>query len=763
MSAHDYTIKSEGGKRYLVIDYRGSEWGASVADYPQCMLEVIDGLSKTNADMVVLAEAYETVYNEDQTRLLKQIGELYDLFYKESVWAYSHLGIQECDSEVPARHNTVVAVAQELLKVDPIRAYITLFDAVKREQERFAMLQGKEKECSEVYLKTIYFMLSAFERTELIQKAKLIISRIGKLPEGRSIYKPLFEVQIKPSFVSSRVFFELPKELELVDQYVIQDATVNIYRHPEKVQYLYYVTPPEYNLSPDKYFLLSKTREIVASYHPEGLRFMDPTEIRNYFMRVYETTVNDLAQKNRIEISSKEISQLARIVTRYTIGYGMMELILSDRRLTDVYMDAPLGSKAIYLIHSDYGACQTNVVFTEEEAKGIISRFRSMSGRPFDEAHPVLDFDMPDLQTRVCVICPPLSPDGTAFALRLHKETPWTLAQFVDVSMMNPLAAGLLSFLIDAQASTIVNGSRGSGKTSVLQALMLELLPSLRIIVQEDTMEIPAPFMRKLGFNIQRLKTQSAIAVSRTSAEVAPEEALRTALRLGDSVLVVGEVRSKEALVLYEAMRIGAVGNTVMGTIHGENAYSVWDRIVNDLGVPNTSFKATDMVVTCAPIRFRGSLKKDRRLIEITEIGKHWYEDPEKEGGLIDLISFDAGKDQHYLVEENFKRSEFFPKLAKKRGLTMEDIWKDIYARADTKKFLAEQKLKQGIPELLEAKYTVPANDKWGLILERQRHDLGFVDYEEAKKEWVSWISENQIKPLIARRLAIEKAKESRR
>jgi hypothetical protein len=288
---------------------------------------------------------------------------------------------------------------------------------------------------------------------------------------------------------------------------------------------------------------------------------------------------------------------------------------------------------------------------------------------------------------------------------------------------------------------------------------MLELLPSLRIIVQEDTMEIPVPFMKNLGYNIQRLKTQSAIAVSRTSAEVPPEEALRTALRLGDSVLVMGEVRSKEALVLYEAMRVGAVGNVVMGTIHGESAYSVWDRIVNDLGVPNTSFKATDVVVTCAPIRFRGSLKRDRRLVEITEIGKHWYEEPEREGGLVNILEFNVAKDSHYVVEENLKKSEMFPRLAKKRGLRIEDLWKDIYARAEVKQFLLDTKNKNGIPELLEARCTVPSNDKWLLILERQREIHGSIDYEEAKAEWKKWVLENQAKELIARREALERAK----
>jgi len=726
------------------------------------MKEVIEDLSKTGADYVVLADVYEMIYTEEQTRMLKQIGELADLFYKEGVWAYSKLGNDDCDECIPARHNVVVQIAQEHIKYDPLKAYITLRDNIKMEQERQASLKGKLKACSETYLKTLLWMQAGFERTDIIQRFKAILTKLKKMPEGREIYRALFEVQIKPAFVSSRVFFQIPADIELVDQYVVQDATVSIYRHPEKVQYLYYINPPEYNLSPEKYFLLSKTREVVAAYHPEGLKFMTPTEVKRYFIRIYSTTINDLASKNEIQLSGKEIDELAKLVSRYTIGYGMMELLLSDRKLTDVYMDSPLGNKPVYVVHAEYGTCQTNVVFTEEESKGIISRFRAQSGRPFDEAHPVLDLDLSDLQTRVCVIGPPLAPDGTAFALRLHKETPWTLPQFMDAKMLNSFSAGLLSFLVDAQASTLVTGARGSGKTSFLQALMLELIPSLRIIVQEDTLEIPVPFMKDLGYNIQRLKTQSAIAVSRISAEVPPEEALRTALRLGDSVLIVGEVRSKEAQVLYEAMRIGAIGNTVMGTIHGENAYSVWDRIVNDLEVPNTSFKATDAIVTCAPVRFKGSIKRDRRLIEVTEVGKHWYEDPEREEGLIDLVNFDVAKDNQIFLEENVKRSELLPKLAKRRGLKLADILADINARAETKQFLVDMKNKQVVPELLEAKFTVPSNDKWLLILEKQREIHGAVDYKEAIEEWSEWVMQNQVKELLTRRQAIEKIKKSR-
>ncbi|MEK6821527.1 MAG: type II/IV secretion system ATPase subunit, partial [archaeon] len=420
------------------------------------------------------------------------------------------------------------------------------------------------------------------------------------------------------------------------------------------------MNPPEYSLSPEKYFLLSKTKEVVSGYNPGRGGLSDIASSRNYFTRVYQATIRDLAKKNNIAIENEEIVELAEVVARYTVGYGVLELLLSDRKITDVYLDSPIGGKPIYLVHSEYGQCTTNILYTENEAEAFVSKMRAMSGRPFDEAHPVLDYDLPGQETRVASIGKPLSPDGLAFAFRLHKTTPWTMEQFIDNKFLTPLAAGLLSFFIDAKATMLVTGSRGAGKTSLLSALMLEILQNSRMIVQEDTLEIPVEYMRRIGFNVQQLKTRSPIGVSKSDTEVAPEEALRTALRLGDSALILGEVRSEEARVLYEAMRVGAAGNTVLGTIHADSAYSVWDRVVNDLKVPTTSFKATDLVVVARPIRFSGSLKSHRRMTQITEVKKHWTKDPDKEGGLLDLMLYDARTDALELMEDNLKESELF-------------------------------------------------------------------------------------------------------
>ncbi|MEW5954986.1 MAG: type II/IV secretion system ATPase subunit, partial [Candidatus Micrarchaeota archaeon] len=542
--AEEFVVKTEGDKRRLVINYKGRPYGPDIAQYPQAFQDVIEKLQKVEADEVVLSEYYERIYNEEQTRLLRGVADTITKFETESIWSPSHLGKGFDAKQTAERHDTLLSILNKC-RGDPFGAYMDILAELKKQVTYANTITGNAAALDDlkVYLGTLTFMKNALEATTLIQRMRQYLAQLGAMPAGRGLYMSIFEVSIKPSFIGSRIFFTGVETMQLVDQYDVLNSKVYIYRHPDKVEYLYYINPPEYGLPPDKYFLLEKTKEVVAAHRPGSVGFMDMEQARKYFRKIYVATISDLAAKNNIELSVEEKEDLATIVARYTIGYGILEVILSDRRITDVYIDSPLGVKTIYLVHSKYGQCQSNIIFSEEEARATVSRFRALSGRPFDEAHPILDFDLPDLMTRICTIGKPLAVDGTAFALRLHKDTPWTLCQFVDFKMFPSLAAGIFSFFVDAQASMLIVGSRGSGKTSMLQAMMQEIPQNLRIIVQEDTQEIPVPALKKLGFNIQRLKTRPPLG-GVSEAEVSAEDALRTALRLGDSVLIVGEVRS---------------------------------------------------------------------------------------------------------------------------------------------------------------------------------------------------------------------------
>ena len=750
----EYVVKESGEKRYCIFDCKNCVYGASIAEDFHCRFHILSILQEIESDLVVLAEVYERVYDEEQTTMLSEIANLSRKFSIESVWSYSHLsdGSKEAEPYLSERHNMIVKIAHDLIDYDPILAYSTCLKEYQSEYKKFQEGNSDYKKFSKEYLETISYLLKNFESCQLIQKTKLILLNLKEFPETVEFYRSMLEADIKPSFIASRLMFKEMESLELLDEYTVGKSNVQIFKHPDKTENLYFINPPEYSLPPDKYFIMSKTREVVAGYKPGKTSLSTIAKSRKYFERIYESTIKDVATVHNLKLSNEEISELAEIVGRYTVGYGILELLLSDRKITDIYIDSPIGQRPLYVVHADFGQCQTNILYTSEEASGLVSKLRAMSARPFDEAHPVLDYDIPELDTRVAVIGPPLAPDGMAFAFRLHKVTPWTLPQFIDVNYLSPLAAGMISFFIDAQATSLITGSRGSGKTSLLQACMLEILQNARIIVQEDTLEVPVPYFKRIGFNIQRLKTRSPISVSKTETEVAPEEALRTALRLGDSALIIGEVRSKEAKVLYEAMRVGAAGNIVMGTIHGDSAYSIWDRVVNDLGVPNTSFKATDLVIVARPIRFSGSMKRSRRVVQITEVKKHWTEDPEAEGGLLDLMLYDAKKDELELLEDNLKESELFDKIRKVSGLTLDQIWSEIRIRADSKKFLVDLKREHDIMELLEAENYVIANNKLILVKEEMLTEHGKVDYDQALGKWKFWIKNTLLKRLLEKK-----------
>ncbi len=765
-------IKHSEGKKEMVINYRNCVYGTSVADYPQTMALVLDKLVEhPDVDTILMEEFYERLYDEKQTTMLKEIAQVLSRLQSEHIWSPSHLGGDGADKYLPERNDFVTNIVHNLMRTDPIAAFFQLKQQIEKERAKFQQGDAAYKKSTEVYLETLMEIYNLLGSTTMLKRANAIISRLHKVPAGRAIYKSIFETQIKPSFIRTRIQAAAPKGVELVDSYMVNDSEVEIYRHPEKIEYMYYLYPPEYSLAPDQYFLLNKTKEIVSAQKIEGVEFQDPSETRRYFERIYEGTLADIAEQNDIKLEYKDIQKLAKIVARYTVGFGVLETVLSDEKVTDVYIDAPIGRFPIYMVHGDYGQCSTNLIYTLDEARSVISKFRAISGRPFDESHPVLDMDLDVLSSRICVIGKPLSPTGLSLTFRRHKDTPWTLPQFMDVHMLDSMSAGLLSFFIFSQASTLVTGSRGAGKSSFMNSLMLEIPQNLRILTQEDTLELPVAYMKNLGFNIQALKTRSAIQTSQTDSEVAPEESLRTALRLGDSVLILGEVRSKEAKVLYEAMRIGAVGNVVMGTIHGENAYSVWDRVVNDLEVPSTSFKATDIVITCAPIRKKGTLVKFRRLTEVTEVGKHWMVDPEHEGGFTNIIKHNAEKDGWDLnplytdkkLVLSSSGSEFIKKIKNRMGLSFEEIWEEINIRSKTKQYLVDMKNKYNLPTLLESDYSVPINNQMILLEDRHKMESKAMDYNAVYDEWKKWADDRYIKPMVARKTKLEEIKQQKK
>ncbi|NCN39123.1 MAG: type II/IV secretion system ATPase subunit, partial [Candidatus Aenigmarchaeota archaeon] len=393
--------------------------------------------------------------------------------------------------------------------------------------------------------------------------------------------------------------------------------------------------------------------------------------------------------------------------------------------------------------HSDFEECETNLIPTKEDAESWATRFRMLSGRPLDEANPVLDTELmvPGGRARVAAITRTLSPEGIGYALRRHRDKPWTYPLFINEKMFDPLYSGLMNFLIQGSRSLLFAGGRSSGKSSLLGATMVEIMRKFRIVSVEDTLELPIVSMRNLGYNIERMKSRSVI--TRVESELPADEALRTALRLGDSCLIIGEVRSHEAKALWEAMRIGALAHVVAGTIHGESAYGVFDRVVNDLGVPTTSFKATDIITICGMIRSADGLHRNRRVVEVTEIRKHWKNDPMDENGFVNLMEYSAKEDKlkptSTLINGESHIINEIAKRVKEWHGNWDAVWDNILLRGKIKEKMVEYSNKLNRREILEAEWVIDANDMFHQISDDVRQELGSLDSKEIYKNWDIW------------------------
>ena len=736
----NYRIVAEGDQKTLFINYEGYAIVPSIEDKPFCMAQVINLiLDVGSVTQVVFRQREDFIYDGAQAEALSALAEfIKNLLEQDKILDGTSLG--GCSVCLPARRNFMEIFVMSELREDPIGAYIHL---TKRLQEE----KLTKKVCNNCKKNNDQFanlLEKIFTKMSKLAIIKQVLPHLKDYdPSNRDIYKLVFNPEIKPNFLFAKVAKTLPVGAKELDAYDVDGNRVILLKKKEDIRTIYHLIPPEYNLLEEHYLILGRAKDILAKHKPTKSEFVDPEHTREVFRKVGKDLISDLVKSKGMEVDYELINKLADILVRYTIGFGLIELILKDPKVQDISINSPALMTPITIIHADYGECVTNITITPLDVDSWATKLRLMSGRPLDESNPVLDAELlvPGSRSRVAVIQAPLSPSGLAFSFRRHRDKPWTLPLFVKNGMVTPLAAGLLDFIIQGGRTMLVAGTRSAGKTSLLASLMIQIPRTVRIITVEDTLEIPVYEFKKLNYDIQSLKVQAVI--TKGDQEITAAEGIRTSLRMGDSSLIVGEVRSEEALALYEAMRVGALANVVAGTIHGDSPYGVYDRVVNDLKVPKTSFKATDIIVVCNPVKSASGLKQKRRVVQITEIRKDWDEDPLKEHAFVDLMVYNPKTDQLEATDALLQGESDILKSIGSRvrewAGDFDAIWQNIELRAKVTQDIIDAAEKQNKPQILEADFIVQSNDVLHTIMDQIKESEGKTDTKLIYSEWLAW------------------------
>jgi pilus assembly protein CpaF len=291
---------------------------------------------------------------------------------------------------------------------------------------------------------------------------------------------------------------------------------------------------------------------------------------------------------------------------------GPIAELWDDPTVSEILINGP---KQIFIERKGklQGVSQT---FPDEDAlRAAVNNIAQSVGRRITPEEPRLDARLPD-GSRVAVVIPPCARNGTTVSIRKFTQTKISFKDYVAMGSISADAAQFLDICIYLGKNILVSGGTGSGKTTLLSLLCSRIPKGQRLIVIEDSSELKIHYDHVIFF-----ETRQADAMGR--GEVSIRDLLKSSLRLRPDRIIVGEVRSSEALELINAMNTGHKG--CMGTVHAnspedaivrlEALASGGDRSLSEKALKYQVAAAVDLIVQVS--RFGDG---SRRVSAISEV-----------------------------------------------------------------------------------------------------------------------------------------------
>ena len=357
-------------------------------------------------------------------------------------------------------------------------------------------------------------------------------------------------------------------------------------------------------------------RRIVDEMSPEEQQFLSSnTHTRAEVEEVISSFCQRVLDDN--PMNNVPRGERARIVTDICdeiLGLGPIEPLLKDESITEVMINGP---KKIFVERK--GKLQlTNVQFHDDDhLMTIIERIVSPLGRRIDESSPLVDARLSD-GSRVNAIVPPLSLIGPCVTIRKFTKNPLSIDNLVGFGSLSEEMAEFLRACVKARLNIMVSGGTGSGKTTTLNVLSSFIPDDERIVTIEDAAEL-------------RLQQQHVVTLEARPANLEGKGAItirdlvRNSLRMRPDRIIVGEVRSGEALDMLQAMNTGHDGSLTTG--HANSPRDILSRLetmVMMAGMELPVRAIREQIASALDLIIQQSRIQDgsRKITHITEVQK---------------------------------------------------------------------------------------------------------------------------------------------
>ena len=265
--------------------------------------------------------------------------------------------------------------------------------------------------------------------------------------------------------------------------------------------------------------------------------------------------------------SDLDVLAALRVLRQEFVGAGPLDELLRDPRTTDVLVCGP-GS---VWVDRGAGPQRAESRFPDEGAvRRLAQRLAIAAGRRLDDASPYVDGWLPDIGVRLHAVLPPIAADGTCLSLRVLRPAAHDLPALRSLGTVDALGEAVLRAVVDARLAFLVSGGTGTGKTTILAALLGAVGSDERLVCVEDVAELSPRHPHVVRLVARPANIEGAGGVSL-------RDLVRQALRMRPDRLVVGEVRGAEVCDLLTALNTGHDGGA--GTVHANSAREVPARL----------------------------------------------------------------------------------------------------------------------------------------------------------------------------------------
>jgi flagellar protein FlaI len=373
-------------------------------------------------------------------------------------------------------------------------------------------------------------------------------------------------------------------------------------------EYLYEVIEPK--LSDDERDVLALLKETLVASVERVTESKDEEK-----ERTLRKIVENLMKQLGITLHPISKERVMYYITRDFIGYSVVNVMMTDPNVEDCSCDGV--SVPLYIYHRKYGSIRSNLKFEKEvELDGFVVWLAQKCGKHISVASPLLDATIPDGSRLQATLGKHVTKRGSSFTIRRFKENPFTPLDLLKFKTMSTEMMAYLWISIEHGQSMLVCGGTASGKTTTLNAVLLFIPPQMKIVSIEDTRELNLPHENWIpGLTREGFGGKSHIT-GRAAGEIDMFDLLTAAMRQRPQYLMVGEVRGKEAYVVFQAM---ATGKTCYSTFHAEDVQAMVHRMENDpINLPRALVTALNIVLLQAQVKV--GTKMTRRVKSLTEI-----------------------------------------------------------------------------------------------------------------------------------------------